>query len=193
MKHRDVIKKTRPGPGQDAAKRRALSVRPSCLCLLVCLIYKRMAVTSRSPRLSHVCPQVLKQKRLYENQREQLYNQQFNMEQTSFALESIKDTAQTVQAMKAAGAELKSAFKKQDLNIDGIEKLQDEMADLMVGSALNVLQGLQCLSVLKYVNHACMCPLAWSLHHLFSFRHPVPAVQAAAPGSCLTGLGLVQA
>ena len=31
MKHRDVIKKTRPGPGQDAAKRRALSVRPFCL------------------------------------------------------------------------------------------------------------------------------------------------------------------
>lgn len=76
--------------------------------------------------------QVLKQKRLYENQREQLYNQQFNMEQTSFALDSIKDTAQTVQAMKAAGAELKTAFKKQDLNIDSIEKLQDEMADLMV-------------------------------------------------------------
>ncbi len=54
------------------------------------------------------------------------------MEQTSFAMESIKDTAQTVQAMKAAGAELKTAFKKQDLNIDSIEKMQDEMADLMV-------------------------------------------------------------
>ena len=26
MKHRDAIKKTRPGPAQDAAKRRALSV-----------------------------------------------------------------------------------------------------------------------------------------------------------------------
>ena len=44
----------------------------------------------------------------------------------------MQDTAQTVAAMKSAGAELKSAFKKQDLNIDGIEKLQDEMADLMV-------------------------------------------------------------
>ena len=54
------------------------------------------------------------------------------MEQTSFALESIKDTAQTVQAMKAAGSELKTAFKKQDLDINSIEKLQDEMADLMV-------------------------------------------------------------
>lgn len=57
------------------------------------------------------------------------------MEQTSFAMESIKDTAQTVQAMKAAGAELKTAFKKQDLNIDSIEKLHDEMADLMVRHA----------------------------------------------------------
>ena len=28
MKHRDVIKKTRPGPAQEAAKRRALSVWP---------------------------------------------------------------------------------------------------------------------------------------------------------------------
>ena len=84
------------------------------------------------PSVQHM--QVLKQKKLYENQREQLYNQQFNMEQTSFALESIKDTAQTVQAMKAAGAELKTAFKKQDLDINSIEKLQDEMADLMVCS-----------------------------------------------------------
>ena len=95
-------------------------------------------------------PQVLKQKRLYENQREQLYNQQFNMEQTSFALESIKDTAQTVSAMKAAGAELKSAFRKQDLNIDSIEKLQDEMADLMVRCPLCC-----CMHVLLVRCHAC--------------------------------------
>lgn len=30
MKHRDAIKKTRPGPAQDAAKRRALSVSMTC-------------------------------------------------------------------------------------------------------------------------------------------------------------------
>lgn len=28
-KHRDIIKKTRPGPAQEAAKRRALTVRAS--------------------------------------------------------------------------------------------------------------------------------------------------------------------
>jgi len=33
--------------------------------------------------------QVLKQKRLYENQRGQLMNQQFNVDQTSFALQCI--------------------------------------------------------------------------------------------------------
>ena len=135
MKHRDAIKKTRPGPAQDAAKRRALSVRSTFPAFLNTCNGTPMIgqVGLLKPSVQHM--QVLKQKKLYENQREQLYNQQFNMEQTSFALESIKDTAQTVQAMKAAGAELKTAFKKQDLDINSIEKLQDEMADLMVWSS----------------------------------------------------------
>lgn len=47
--------------------------------------------------------QVLKQKRLYESQRDQIYNQQFNVEQTSFVMENVQDSVQTVQAMKAAG------------------------------------------------------------------------------------------
>ena len=86
---------------------------PLCLCKLV----------SR---------QVLKQKRLYETQRDQLYNQQFNVEQTAFVMENVQDSVQTVQAMKAASKELRTAFKKNELNISGIEKLQDDMADLMV-------------------------------------------------------------
>jgi charged multivesicular body protein 5 len=57
-KHRETIKKARPGPAQEAAKRRALVV--------------------------------LKQKRLYETQRDQLYNQQFNVEQTTFAMQSMQ-------------------------------------------------------------------------------------------------------
>ena len=67
VKHRDIIKRTRPGPAQEAAKRRALTV--------------------------------LKQKRLYENQRDQLYNQQYNIEQTTFAVQSMQDSVHTVQAM----------------------------------------------------------------------------------------------
>lgn len=40
---------------------------------------------------------VLRQKKMFEGQRETLYNQQFNMEQTRFTVESIQDTVQTVQ------------------------------------------------------------------------------------------------
>lgn len=60
-------------------------------------------------------------------------NQQFNVDQTSFALQSMQDSVQTVQAMKAAGKELKAAFKQPELNINSIENLQDDMADMMVG------------------------------------------------------------
>jgi len=98
-KHRELIKKARPGPAQEAAKRRAL--------------------------------QVLKQKRLYEGQRETLYNQQFNVEQVNFAAQSAQDTVQQVHAMKAAASELKTQFKSKEFNIDAIDALQDEMADLM--------------------------------------------------------------
>ena len=42
-------------------------------------------------------PQILKQKKLYESQREQLYQQQFNVEQTRFTVQSVKDTVTTVQ------------------------------------------------------------------------------------------------
>lgn len=99
LKHREAIQKCRPGPAQDAAKRRALNV--------------------------------LKQKKLYEGQRDQLYNQQYNVEQTSFMMENVQDSVQTVQAMKAASKELRTAFKRDELNISGIEKLQDDMADIM--------------------------------------------------------------
>jgi charged multivesicular body protein 5 len=99
VKHRDTIKKARPGPAQDAAKRRALGV--------------------------------LKQKKMLEGQRDQLYNQQYNMEQISFAQESMKDTVAGVKAMKAAGKELKQGFGAKELNINSIDKLHDDMADMM--------------------------------------------------------------
>ena len=77
---------------------------------------------------------MLKQKKMLEGQRDQLYNQQFNMEQTSFALESMKDSVNQVKAMKAANTELKKAFKAKELNISSIDKLHDDMADMMVSS-----------------------------------------------------------
>lgn len=75
---------------------------------------------------------MLKSKRMYENQLGALTNQQFNVEQTNFALQSMQDNVQTVRAMQAAGKQLKQNFKQPELNINKIENMQDDMADLMV-------------------------------------------------------------
>uniref|UniRef100_A0A2P2JZU9 Charged multivesicular body protein 5-like n=1 Tax=Rhizophora mucronata TaxID=61149 RepID=A0A2P2JZU9_RHIMU len=63
-RYKEQIKKTRPGPAQEAVKARAM--------------------------------RVLKQKRMYEGQRDMLYNQTFNLDQVAFATEGIKDAQQTV-------------------------------------------------------------------------------------------------
>eukprot|EP00197_Chlamydomonas_leiostraca_P014229 CAMPEP_0202885486 /NCGR_PEP_ID=MMETSP1391-20130828/41688_1 /ASSEMBLY_ACC=CAM_ASM_000867 /TAXON_ID=1034604 /ORGANISM="Chlamydomonas leiostraca, Strain SAG 11-49" /LENGTH=222 /DNA_ID=CAMNT_0049568737 /DNA_START=44 /DNA_END=712 /DNA_ORIENTATION=- len=76
--------------------------------------------------------QILKQKKLYESQREQLYTQQFNMEQTRFTVDNVKDTVSTVQALKAATTDMKTAFKKnKELDLNYIDKMQDDMFDMM--------------------------------------------------------------
>jgi charged multivesicular body protein 5 len=62
---------------------------------------------------------VLKQKKQYESQSENLRNQSFNMEQTHFATQSLKDTKDTVNAMKMGVKEMKREFKK--INIEQIE------------------------------------------------------------------------
>ncbi|KIZ06464.1 Charged multivesicular body protein 5 [Monoraphidium neglectum] len=75
--------------------------------------------------------QVLRQKKMFEGQRETLYNQQFNMEQTKFTVESIQDTVQTVQALKGASKEMRGAMKaNKELDLNFIDKLQDELADM---------------------------------------------------------------
>ncbi|GFS31129.1 SNF7 family protein [Actinidia rufa] len=63
-RYKEQIKKTRPGPAQEAVKARAM--------------------------------RVLKQKRMYEGQRDMLYNQTFNLDQVAFAAEGIKDAQQTI-------------------------------------------------------------------------------------------------
>jgi len=72
---------------------------------------------------------VLKQKRVYEGQRDQMMNQSFNMEQAHFATQTMQDTITTVSAMKAGAKTMKQQFKK--VNIDDVENLQDEMQDMM--------------------------------------------------------------
>lgn len=66
---------------------------------------------------------ILQQKRMYENQRGMMMQQSFNMEQTNFATESVKDTLVTVSAMKAATKDLKSSLRQMD--IDKIEVIRE--------------------------------------------------------------------
>lgn len=72
---------------------------------------------------------VLQQRKLYEGQRDQLQQQSWNMEQAGMMQDNLKNTMTTVDAMKTTTKELKKQYGK--INIDKIEKLQDEMADLM--------------------------------------------------------------
>lgn len=72
---------------------------------------------------------LLKQKKVYEQQRDMLYNQSFNIEQQNMAIQSMKDTQTTVQAMKFGLKEMKKEFKKIDIN--RIENLQDDLEDLL--------------------------------------------------------------
>ncbi|KAE8721563.1 putative transcription factor PosF21-like [Hibiscus syriacus] len=96
-RYKEQIKRTRPGPAQEALKARAM--------------------------------RVLKQKRMYEGQRDMLYNQTFNLDQVAFASEGLKDAQQTMSALKSANKELKGMMKT--VKIQDIDNLQDEMMDMM--------------------------------------------------------------
>lgn len=62
---------------------------------------------------------LLKQKKMYEQQLDNLRGQSFNMEQANFAHQALKDTHTTVVAMKDGMKQMKKEFKK--INIDDID------------------------------------------------------------------------
>lgn len=72
---------------------------------------------------------VLQRRKQYEAQRDQLSQQSWNMEQAGMMQDNLKNTMTTVDAMKTTTKSLKKQYGKVD--IDQIEHLQDEMADLM--------------------------------------------------------------
>jgi charged multivesicular body protein 5 len=72
---------------------------------------------------------ILKQKRMYEGQKDQLNQQTFNMEQSNFAIQGMKDNQITVAAMADGLKTMKNEYKK--LNIDKIDRLQDDMEDML--------------------------------------------------------------
>lgn len=79
---------------------------------------------------------VLQRRKMYESQRDQLQQQSWNMEQAGMMQDNLKNVMTTVDAMKTTNKALKQQYGK--INIDKIEKMQDEMADLMeIGNEIN--------------------------------------------------------
>ncbi|ORZ25408.1 Snf7 family, partial [Absidia repens] len=72
---------------------------------------------------------VLKQRKMYEAQRENLQQQSFNMEQAQMTTENLRSVMATVDAMQTANKEMKRQYK--NVNLDKIDSLQDEMEDLL--------------------------------------------------------------
>ncbi|ORY64514.1 Snf7 family protein [Pseudomassariella vexata] len=72
---------------------------------------------------------VLQRRKQYEAQRDQLQGQVWNMEQAQTMQDNLQGVMTTVDALKTTNKELKKQYGKVDL--DKIERLQDEMADLM--------------------------------------------------------------
>jgi charged multivesicular body protein 5 len=79
---------------------------------------------------------VLQRRKQYETQKDQLQSQVWNMEQASAMQDNLKNVMTTVDALKTTNKELRKQYGRVD--IDKIERLQDEMADLMdVGNEIN--------------------------------------------------------
>lgn len=72
---------------------------------------------------------VLKQRKMYESQVDNLRQQAFNMEQANYATQTLKDTHSTVIAMKDGVKQMQKEFK--NINIDHIEDMQDDLSDML--------------------------------------------------------------
>lgn len=59
---------------------------------------------------------VLKQKKLYEKQKEDLQAQNYNIESVQMTTDNLRNTMATVDAMKSANKEMKKQYGKLDIN-----------------------------------------------------------------------------
>ncbi len=72
---------------------------------------------------------LLQRRKQYEAQRSQYESQSWNMEQASMLQDNLKNVMTTVDAMKTTNKTLKQQYGKIDIN--KIERMQDEMQDLL--------------------------------------------------------------
>lgn len=91
---------------------------------------------------------VLKQKKMYENQLEGVRNQSFNMEQTNYSTQMLKDTKTTVDAMKLGMKDMKKYYKQ--VNIDKIEVYSHDHSVYMYMIVSLILRDCG-------IKHTCTC------------------------------------
>ncbi|KAF9247400.1 Snf7 family [Melanogaster broomeanus] len=72
---------------------------------------------------------VLRQKKMYEGQLNQLAQQTFNMESAAITTENLRNTMATVDAMKLANKEMRKQYGK--IDIDKIENMHYDMEELL--------------------------------------------------------------
>jgi len=72
---------------------------------------------------------VLKRRKMYEAQLNNVLSQQFNIDQVQFTTETIQTTIDAVAGMKQAAVAQKALMK--NLDLDQLEDLQDDMQDMM--------------------------------------------------------------
>merc|ERR1740116_247796 len=85
-------------------------------------------VAENKPTSKQRALQAMKRKKMYEQQRDQLMGTQFNIENLQFQQEQAEITVTAVEAMKAGKDML--AAKAGEMNMDSVDKLTDELADL---------------------------------------------------------------
>ena len=73
--------------------------------------------------------QVLRRRKMYDQQLTNVMNQQFNVDQVQFTSETIASTIDTMAALKEATAVQQQEMKK--LDMDKMEDLFDDLADMM--------------------------------------------------------------
>lgn len=70
----------------------------------------------------------LKQKKMYEGQRDQMMNQSFTLQQTQFTTQTMQDTMLQVGALKQAKATMTQQLEQ--INVADIEDLQEDLQDM---------------------------------------------------------------
>mmetsp|Transcript_115241 Transcript_115241/g.332898 ORF Transcript_115241/g.332898 Transcript_115241/m.332898 type:complete len:222 (+) Transcript_115241:79-744(+) len=87
-----------------------------------------VAQGTSNPSAKQRCMQAMKQKKLYEQQRDQLIGTQFNVENLAFQQEQAEIISSAVNAMKVGTEQLKK--QHQDIDVDSVDRLADDMAEI---------------------------------------------------------------